>query len=240
MIKLININDFRSCLNFMLNIVYEDKNILIVEKPFGIPSQKDYTNDKDMSSIVSDYLKISSIQLIHRLDRPVGGLMVFGKNNETVSKLCNDIRNKKIEKFYLAVVSGNIDNKGILENYIFKNQRTNMSKIVNKNSPSCKFASLEFKKLQSVKTNDYGILNLILIKLDTGRHHQIRVQFSNIGNPIWGDKKYNDDFKRKNKNTNIALWAYKIGLNLNLNTNKLFMLEPPNIFPFNVFDKINP
>ena len=140
--------------------------------------------------------------LVHRLDRPVGGVMVFAKTSKAASRLSESIRNKSFTKTYLAIVNGYFDEKhGVLEDYLWKNEALNMSKVVDKDKNGAKYAKLSYDVIDE-KNN----LSLVKINLETGRHHQIRVQFANCGHSLYGDQKYGSG----PSNTQIALWAYKI------------------------------
>ena len=228
-------------MNNELNIIFEDKNLIIVEKYQGIPCQADKTNDKDLLSEVSSYIGNDAF-LVHRLDRPVGGIMIFAKNKNTCSSLSSQIQEKTFKKTYLAVVCGIPEEpEKTLVDYMIKNQRLNLSKIVNKNNQGAKRAELSYKLLKTCETDDYGKLSLLEIDLKTGRHHQIRLQLSNIGLGIWGDTKYNDKFKRHgefsfHKFVNISLFSTSIEF-INPTTKQLekYSLTPPNEEPFSFF-----
>ena len=193
----------------MLKVLYEDNHIIVVIKPYNIPSQSDKTNDIDMLSLVKEYIKEKYqkpgnvyVGLVHRLDRPVGGIMVFAKTSKAASRLSESIRNKSFSKTYLAVVNGKFEKQnGILENYLWKDEALNMSKVVSKDKKGAKLARLTYEVLAA--KND---LSLVKINLETGRHHQIRVQFSNAGHSLYGDQKYGKDSMGKQ----IALWAYRL------------------------------
>lgn len=190
-----------------LNILYEDNHIIVVEKPFNIPVQKDSSNDIDMLSIIKSYIKEKYkkpgnvyLGLVHRLDRPVSGVMVFAKTSKAASRLSNDIRNSKFHKTYLTIVNGKLNNNsGKLVNKISKDQKTNTSYIDDING---KESTLEYEVLKYDEKKD---LSLLKINLITGRHHQIRLQLSNIGTPIYGDQRYGKEDKKQ-----IALYAYKL------------------------------
>lgn len=224
-----------------IKIIFEDKNIIIVEKPQGIPTQSDKTNDESLFQTINNNTN-NEIFLIHRLDRPVGGIMIFAKNRKSCDFLSKQIQNKTLKKTYLAVVCGISKEESTLIDYIIKNERLNISKIVNKNNRGAKKAELSYKLIQTVNTPEYGFLSLLKIGLKTGRHHQIRVQLSNSGFPIWGDTKYNPDFGIKGKHkinfVKIALFSNSIQF-INPTTNKAeqYTITPPNTFPFNLFAK---
>lgn len=192
-----------------LNVIYEDNHIIVVEKPCNVPSQADNTNDEDMITLVKKYIKEKYnkpgevyLGLVHRLDRPVGGIMVFARTSKAAARLSESIRSKNFSKTYLAVVNGRFEEKlGRLENYLLKDEALNKSKVVSKEKYGAKLASLSYEVVEE-KDN----LSLVKINLETGRHHQIRVQFANIEHSLYGDQKYG----KGPKNTQIALWAYKL------------------------------
>ena len=194
-----------------LNVIYEDNHIIVVEKQPNIPSQADKTNDIDMLTIVKEYIREKYnkpgnvyIGLVHRLDRPVGGVMIFAKTSKAASRLSESIRVKEVKKEYLAVVDGRFEKeKDILEDYLYKDERNNMSKVVDKNKKNAKLAKLDYEVL---KYNEVKNLSLVKVNLYTGRHHQIRVQLANSKHSIFGDQKYGTRGNLKQ----IALWAYKL------------------------------
>lgn len=214
-----------------LNILYEDNHLLVVEKPINIPSQEDNTKDKDMLSILKDYIKEKYnkpgnvyLGLVHRLDRPVGGVMVFARTSKCASRLSEQIRNKKFNKIYNIVCMNKINEQGRLEDYLLKDEKNNIVKVDNKG----KLAILNYKRL--AYKND---LSLVEVKLETGRSHQIRVQLSNNGNPLFGDQKYN---KNSKVGQQIALFAKKIEFYHPVSNELMtFELDLPNRYPFNLF-----
>lgn len=193
----------------MNEILYEDNHIIIVIKEPNIPVQKDESKDKDLLTIIKEYLKSKYnkpgnvyLGLVHRLDRPVGGIMVFAKTSKAASRLSEMIRENKLNKTYLVLVHGKMDKEyDSLENYLLKDETTHISKVVSNNKG--KKALLEYKVLNYNEKNDISLLE---IKLHTGRHHQIRVQLSNINHPIYGDQKYGKD----KVGIQIHLWASKL------------------------------
>lgn len=194
-----------------LRIIYEDNHIIVVEKKPNIPSQSDKTGDIDMLTIVKEYIKEKYnkpgnvyLGLVHRLDRPVGGIMIFAKTSKAASRLSNQVREKIFKKEYLAVVDGEFEQKkGTLRDYLYKDERNNISKVVKKEKKNAKLASLDYEVL---KYNNVKNLSLVKINLHTGRHHQIRVQLANFNHSIFGDQKYGT----RGKGKQIALWAYKL------------------------------
>ncbi len=224
-----------------INIILNDKNIVVAEKPQGIPCQPDKTANKDFMTLLSESIGINmaDLFLVHRLDRPVGGIMVFAKNKNACAFLSEQIQNRTFKKTYLAVVCGIPKDKAKeLSCYILKNQRLNMSKIVNKNTPNAKPALLSYRLIKTVNTNDRDKLSLLEIDLKTGRHHQIRVQLSDIGVPIWGDTKYNNNFKRNGKYVKTALFSNSIEF-INPTTKQMekYLVYPYNIYPFDIFNE---
>ena len=213
-----------------LKIIYEDNHIIVVEKKPNIPSQSDKTGDIDMLTLVKQYIKEKYnkpgnvyVGLVHRLDRPVGGLMVFAKTSKAASRLSNQVREKTIKKQYLAVVDGKFkENKGMLENYLYKDERNNVSKVVDKNKKVAKLAKLDYEVLGYKPDKN---LSLVKIDLHTGRHHQIRVQLSNFGHSIFGDQKYGT----RGQGKQIALWAYNLQIEHPVSKEKMnFKLLPEN------------
>lgn len=194
-----------------VKVIYEDNHILVAQKPPNVPSQGDKTGDIDMLTIIKEYLKEKYqkpgnvyLGLVHRLDRPVGGVMVFAKTSKAAARLSEEVRQKSMQKEYLTVVDGRMEEKqGILEDYLLKNQRNNMSQVVKEGTKHAKYAKLEYEELKYREDNN---ISLLRIKLYTGRHHQIRLQLASRGHGIYGDQKYGTRGKQKQ----IALWAYRL------------------------------
>ncbi len=186
-----------------LNILYEDNHIIIVEKKPNVLCQSDYTKDLDLLTIIKNYLKEKYqkpgnvyLGLVHRLDRPVGGIMVFAKTSKAASRLSKMIQEHQMIKEYLLVCEGKLANHGIMEDYILK---TNEKSVIS-NAKEGKYAKLEYWVLQR-KDN----LNLVKVNLITGRHHQIRLQFASRGYPLYGDQLYGKENRQQ-----IALFAYHL------------------------------
>lgn len=227
-----------------LKILYEDKHILCLEKPQGIPSQSDKTKDEDLMSQAIDYLKLKVekpyLGLIHRLDRPVGGVIVFAKNEFANKELSKQVQLRQTNKEYLTVVCEKPEEEtALLEDYLKKLKTINMSKVTTSDDRNAKLAKLEYNVIESLETLEYGILTLLKVKLYTGRHHQIRLQLSNAQLPIWGDNKYNKVFVKKKEWTQIALWSHKFGFKHPKTKEYVeFNSLPENIYPFDLFHNL--
>ncbi len=184
-----------------LNILYEDNHIIVVEKKPNVLCQSDYTKDLDLLTQIKSYLKEKYqkpgnvyLGLVHRLDRPVGGIMVFAKTSKAASRLSKAINEHQMTKEYLLVCHGSLKGKGIMEDYILKQDEVS---IISKEG---KYAKLEYEVLQNK-----GHLSLVKVNLITGRHHQIRLQFATRGYPLYGDQLYGRQDKKQ-----IALYAYHL------------------------------
>lgn len=227
-----------------LNIVFEDKHILCLVKPQGIASQSDKTNDEDLMTAALKYVSSREsnpyLGLIQRLDRPVGGIIVYAKTEYANKELSRQVQLRQTQKEYLAVVCGRPEaEKAVLEDYLKKLKTINMSKVTTSDDKQAKLAKLEYDVLSSTETEEYGPLTLLKIKLHTGRHHQIRVQLSNANLPVWGDNKYNKVFVKKKDFTQIALWSHKFGFRHPKTKEYLEFESNPKGYPFTLFDIYN-
>ncbi len=187
-----------------LNVLYEDNHVIVVVKPFNVLSQGDSTGDISIMDMVKDYIKVKYhkpgnvyLGLVHRLDRPVGGIMVFARSSKAASRLCKCFNEHSVVKKYLAIVHGKIEGSGEFIDYLKKGEDGNT--IV---SPDGKKAILEYEVLQYNKEHD---CSLVSIDLKTGRHHQIRVQFASRGHYLLGDQRYG-----VLDNKQISLFAYTL------------------------------
>ena len=216
-----------------INIIYEDNHLLVVEKPINIPVCEDESKDQDLLTILKLYLKEKYhkpgnvyLGLVHRLDRPVGGIMVFAKTSKSASRLGKQVIDHSLEKVYVAVVEGKVPMKGIWQDYLRKDTKKNQSYVTDKKHG--KEAKLTYERL-SYKDN----YSLVEIHLETGRSHQIRVQFASRGFPLIGDAKYNLHSSHKN---NIALFAKRLSFEHPITKEKLnFELDLPKRYPFSLF-----
>ena len=222
-----------------LKVLYEDNHIIVVVKPQNIPTQEDESKDKDMLTIVKEYIKEKEnkpgnvfVGLVHRLDRPTGGVMVFAKTSKSASRLTEQIKNGEFKKRYLSVINGKPrEKRGKLVNFLKKNPRNNTVMVVPELTTGAKRAELDYEVLEAKEK-----VSLVDIKLHTGRSHQIRVQMKTIGCPVYGDVKYGGDILAKGHN--LALWAYELKfVHPTTKENMTFKVYPPeNIVPWNVFN----
>ncbi|MDU4862384.1 MAG: RluA family pseudouridine synthase [Terrisporobacter othiniensis] len=221
----------------MVKVIYEDNHLLVVEKPVNILSQGDNTNDDDMVNLLKKYLKEKYnkpgnvfVGLVHRLDRPVGGCMVFAKTSKAASRLSEQVRSKSFKKTYRAVIHGNMNKKSDnLVDYLYKNKKTNMVSVVSKSTKEAKDAKLSYETLDSQKG-----YSLIQIDLQTGRPHQIRVQFASRKHPLFGDQRYGQHLNKVGQQ--IALWSYKIEIQHPTTKEKIeFVCDVPKEYPWDIF-----
>ncbi|MCL2675577.1 MAG: RluA family pseudouridine synthase [Firmicutes bacterium] len=219
-----------------LIVLYEDNHIIVTVKPQNIPSQGDSTGDLSQLDIVKNYIKTAAnkvgnafVGLVHRLDRPTGGVMVFAKTSKAAARLSQQIRDGELEKRYLAVVAGRPkEPRGRLVNALLKDETANIVKIVPPATDGAKRAELDYVVLESS-----GKLSLVDIKLITGRSHQARAQMAGLNCPIYADQKYG---AAEGKGGNLALWAYS--LKFEHPTTKqamVFKVFPPETTPWQGF-----
>ncbi|HIY78088.1 MAG TPA: RluA family pseudouridine synthase [Candidatus Borkfalkia excrementavium] len=221
-----------------LTVLYEDNHIIVVMKPQGIPSCGDESGDDNLLERVRRYIKEKYkkpgnvfVGLVHRLDRPTGGVMVFAKTSKAAGRLSEQMKSGDFEKKYLAVLVGTPEPpQAKLVNYLKKNPVNNMVYLCPPTTDGAKLASLEYRVLQ-----EKGGLCLADIKLHTGRSHQIRVQMAGISHPVYGDMRYGGANAKKG---NLALWAYSLTFTHPVTKERMkFMLEPPaDGIPWKAFD----
>lgn len=197
----------------MINIpiIFEDNHLLVVKKPPNILSQEDKTGNPDILTLLKEKIKLRDnkpgnvfLGLVHRLDRPVGGIMVFAKTSKSAARLSEQIRKGEFEKTYLAIVHGRPPKKkDTLVNYLLKDKSTNTVKAVGKGVTGAKKAVMDYSIIGEIED-----FSLAKINLYTGRSHQIRVQFSNLGYPLYGDQRYGSKVNKVGQQ--IALWSHNI------------------------------
>ena len=218
-----------------IEILYEDNHILIVIKPPGIPSQEDESGDPDMLTLLKEDLKIRHnkpgnvfLGLVHRLDRPVGGVMIFAKTSKAASRLSDSVRTRTFDKLYLAVVQGKPSVKSAeLRHYLRKDAKRNIVTVFDKPAPEAKEAILHF-----VTGSTKGMNSLVSVKLHTGRPHQIRAQMAHIGTPLVGDRKYG--IQGKTHSGDVSLWSSMLSIPHPITKEWLtFHSLPPAGFPWN-------
>ena len=218
-----------------INILYEDNHLLVVVKPANIPTCLDSSKDKDLLSLMKEYIKDKYnkpgnvyLGLVHRLDRPTEGIIVFAKTSKAAERLTKQINNKEFKKTYYAVVEGIPKKENTLKDYLYKDEKNNTSFVTNETKG--KLAILEYELLKTV--ND---LSLLKINLLTGRHHQIRAQLSSRNYPLYGDHKYNKKFINDNKE-NLALIAKELSFYHPITKELLhFEIPLPKKYPYTLF-----
>lgn len=219
-------------------VLYEDNHVLVVLKPVNMPVQEDESKDPDLLSVLKEdvkqrYNKPGNVYLglVHRLDRPVGGVMVFARTSKAASRLSDAVRTRSIEKTYTAVIHGRMKSpQGKLTDYLLKDERTNMVSVVPKTKSGAKEAILEYETLGYAEG-----FSLVRIHLHTGRPHQIRVQFASRGCPLYGDQRYGAAVNKPGQQ--IALWATELTFAHPTTKEELrFRSETPAEFPWLLFD----
>jgi len=222
-----------------LDILFEDNHIIVVLKPQNVPVQEDESKDPDMLNIIKKYIKEKYnkpgevfLGLVHRLDRPTGGVMVFAKTSKAAARLSEAIREGEFDKTYLTVVVGEPKEKsGRLIHYLMKNTANNNVMIVPQATEGAKRAELLYKVLD----NKNG-LSLIEVDLITGRSHQIRVQMNSLKTPVYGDVRYGGS-DVIGKGSNLALWAASLIFNHPVTKERLvFKVYPPAADVWDLFD----
>ncbi len=189
----------------MIKTFYEDKYIIVCEKPVGVLSEF-VQGQKNMPEMLKKQTGVYKIDTIHRLDRNVGGVMVYSKNGKATLPLSKMMANHKFTKEYLAVVKGTLQEKsGVFEDYLVKDKTVCKVFTVKRPTEKSKYAKLEYTVLEEKEG-----LSLVRVKLYTGRTHQIRVQFASRGYYLLGDTKYGQQNEKDNGKTPIALWSYHL------------------------------
>jgi len=218
-----------------LEILYEDNHIISAIKPAGVLSQADSSGAPDMLTLLKDYIRVKYSKpgnvfcgLVHRLDRPTAGVMVFARTSKGASRLSESIRSGNFDKKYLCVLSGELtEPRGRLIDFLLKDEKTITSKVVPERTEGAKKAVLEYSVLK-IKEG----FSLVEVSLITGRHHQIRVQFSALGFPVFGDRKY-CDYRGKSE---LALWSSSLSFpHPTKKETVCITASPKDIYPFSIF-----
>jgi len=215
-----------------VKILYEDNHLIVAVKPAGVLSQSDGSDAPDMLTILKSYIKDKYnkpgevyLGLVHRLDRPVSGVMVFARTSKAASRLSEQIRTRKVDKIYRAVVQGRMEASGSLENYILKDTASNTVTVYDREVPGSKYAALDYKTVNTLADR-----SLVEIKLGTGRAHQIRAQFAHSGHPLLGDRRYGDASLREG---DIALQAFRLSFDHPTKGDRMsFEIQAPEAEPW--------
>ena len=213
----------------MLDILFEDNHLIVINKKPGELSQGDKTNDITLSDKVKTFLKKRDqkkgnvfLGIIHRLDRPTSGIIIYSKTSKALSRMNEKFKQNAISKTYWAITKKINKSSGRLENFLIKNQSQNKSYVCDRKTVNAKKAILRFRKILDLKN-----FSLISVNLETGRHHQIRSQFCHLGYPIKGDLKYG--YKRPNKDKSIHLHSRKVIFTHPVSKQKIEIIaNPPN------------
>lgn len=222
-----------------IEILYEDNHLLGIVKPVNIPVQEDATGDLDLLNILKEdvkqrYNKPGNVYmgLVHRLDRPVGGAMVFAKTSKSASRLSESVRSRSFRKIYLTVVHGKLpSSKGRLIDTLLKDEKSNTVSVVRKGTPGGKEAILDYTVLGTSEG-----FSLLKVDLLTGRSHQIRVQLSTIGCPLYGDQKYGASVNKPGQQ--IALWSALVGFPHPTTKEEINIISlPPQSYPWNLWSQ---
>lgn len=220
-------------------VLYEDNHLLGIVKPVNIPVQEDATGDADLLNLLKEDVKVRFnkpgnvyMGLVHRLDRPVGGAMIFAKTSKAASRLSESVRSHSFHKVYLTVVHGRPPaSEGRLVNTLLKDAKSNTVSIVRKGTPGGKEAILDYTVLGSAEG-----CSLLKINLVTGRSHQIRVQMNGIGCPLYGDQKYGAAVNKPGQQ--IALWSALVGFPHPVTKEEIELISlPPQTHPWNLWSQ---
>ncbi|WP_426453661.1 RluA family pseudouridine synthase [Paenibacillus sp. S-38] len=223
----------------VIPVLYEDNHVIVVVKPPNVPTQEDDSRDPDLLTMIKADLKHRHgkpgnvyLGLVHRLDRPVGGVMVFAKTSKAASRLSDAVRTRTIRKVYTAVLHGRPKQpQGTLRHHLLKNERTNMVSVVPPSKAGAKEAVLDYRVLGSQDG-----LSLVQVELHTGRPHQIRVQFSTTGTPLVGDQRYGGSLAQPGQQ--IALWSSILEFTHPVTKEALkFTSRPPKSFPWLLWEE---
>jgi 23S rRNA pseudouridine1911/1915/1917 synthase len=216
-----------------LKVLYEDNHLLVVDKPVNIPVQADASGDIDLLTMGKAYIKERYAKpgevflgLVHRLDRPVGGVVAFARTSKAAARLSEQLRTRDMSRGYLCIVRGAPPTRGTLVHWLLKDEKNNTSRVVPEGTPGAKRAELSYETLESLDG-----LSLLSVHLMTGRSHQIRVQFASQGHALWGDARYGGG----KPGEQIALHAASLTLTHPTTRARMtFRSEIPTVFPWSL------
>ncbi len=217
----------------MINVIHFDKQIIVCEKPAGILSQADSSGAKNLPEVLKKETNSYYVEAVHRLDKPVGGVMVYARQREAAGILSTAVKERRMKKEYLAVVHGvPAETKGTMKDYLYRDAKHCKSYVVKRERKGAKEAVLNYEVLATKQLGN-ETFSLVKVELLTGRTHQIRVQFSSRQMPLVGDERYGGAADK----CNIALFSHKIEF-AHPKTREIleFSLNPPKIFPWNKFE----
>ena len=217
-----------------VDVLYEDNHVLVALKPRNMPVQADASGDMDLLTHLKGYIKEKYnkpgnvyLGLVHRLDRPVAGLVAFARTSKAAARLSGQLQDRRMGREYLCVVQGVAPESGHLRHFLLKDERTNSSRAVPEGTPGAKEALLDYKRLDAADG-----LSLLKVKLGTGRSHQIRVQMKEAGFPLWGDNRYGGG----KPGESVALYAWGLAFEHPTTKEKLRLWAPyPDVPPFDRF-----
>ncbi len=222
--------------NDELHVLYEDNHLLGVVKPFNVPVQQDFTEDPDLLNMVKDYIAEkyqkpgdAFAALVHRLDRPAGGVMVFARTSKAASRLTQAFKERRVQKEYLCIVNGQISPpKRRVKHWLKKDRRKKIVTAYKKPVQGTKKAILQYQRIQ--KIDDLSLLHVVL---ETGRSHQIRCQLSKMNYPLYGDHKYGP----AEKGQQLALWSKFLSFPHPVKDEPVeLQAPPPQTTPWTFFD----
>ncbi|MFA6131746.1 MAG: RluA family pseudouridine synthase [Patescibacteria group bacterium] len=221
-----------------MKILYEDNHCLAVVKPHGLLTQGDETGDRSLMDEVKDFIKARDnkpgnvfLGLVHRLDRPVGGVVLFAKTSKGASRLSEQFMSREVEKRYLALVEGEPKRQdGTVIQYLRKNHQTNIVEAFDHPAPEAQKAELAYHVVNTIKRG-HKFFSLIEVEPKTGRSHQIRVAMSSLGTPIVGDKKYGSTIPHGGR---IALCAVSLSFDQPVTKERITVKTEPDEAVFSV------